>query len=815
MIPSSAWERRRALDLLRLLALAPGHRLHRDQIIGTLWPDKEPSSGANNLHRALHDLRKTIGSEFVGIDKGFVRLGDEVWVDVAAFESLITSKEAEKVIDALDLYRGNLEADDPRRDLLRGRFVEASLRVARQADLQDRARAMELLRHVVEIDPAEEEAHRLLIRFFAEAGRRQEALRQYEVCEKALRAQLDVEPSQSTRELYASILRGDSAAAPRQATGATRVARRLLGSTAPPPLRGRAEALSLLQEFTAEGSGVLLLVGEAGIGKTRIAAEGARMAERGGAVLMSGAAIEFEGSAPYAPFVEAWTDYLRATGQSLDDNPFLIFAPTPGGNPQEDKLRLFQLVQQSLERIAAGRPLYLVIDDLHFADESSLHLFHYLARSTRTVQLMLVGTLREEELAVNAPLHALASALYRERLCRRLFLNRLDRQATRQLIDDRLGREVDDQLSLSIYRLTEGNPFYTEELVQTVRERSADVPTLSADLTTVVEERVRRLGVEVEQFLTAASVIGQNFAFRLAQTVSGLPPDNALNALEKSLAAKLLEDDEAGCRFRHALVRESLYRRLSRARRTEAHRAVGEALEQEPDHDERVEELAYHFRAAGDLARALPYLIAAGKRAAARLGLAEAVAFFEQGLQAMDALKLPPDQKRFKVLVKLGQMNFSLSNLEPAVHQLDTAAALLRSSDGWRPSAGDRAKARRCAALALITAGDLDEANRRLEAAMADLAGEENSREYPHVLYHLAQLRWHEGRHQDAYAVAERCLREAEKQGDPQVIAKGYEILSLSCHSLGEWRSGIEFEEKRRALVGSTVDVAQAFDVHL
>jgi tetratricopeptide (TPR) repeat protein len=156
-----------------------------------------------------------------------------------------------------------------------------------------------------------------------------------------------------------------------------------------------------------------------------------------------------------------------------------------------------------------------------------------------------------------------------------------------------------------------------------------------------------------------------------------------------------------------------------------------------------------------------------------------------------------------------------LSNLEVAVRELDAAAALVRESDGWRPSRADRAKARRSAALALITAGDLAQANRRLEAAMEDLAGEEHSSEYPNVLYHVAQLRWHEGRHSDAYGVAERCLQVAERQGDPKIIAKGYEILSLSCHSLGEWKKGIEFEERRRALVGSTVDVAQAFDVHL
>ena len=815
-ISAGVWERKRALDLLQLLAIAPGHRLRRDQLIEELWPEKDASSGANNLHRALHDLRKVIGSEFVEIERGVVRLGDGVWVDLAEFERLAGERDRDQLAAALAMYRGDLcsgvevrESVETRRDSVRAKFVDAATRVAQLTVFHDRRGAIDLLRRALDADRSNEEAHRLLMRYLAESGRRADALRQFEECRRFLEEDLGAAPAAQTQQLHEAIVRGDIAPTRAQTTGSARVARRLLGSANPPVMRGRRETSALLEEFTSGASGVLLLVGEAGIGKTHAAVEGARLAENRGALLLCGAALEFERGAPYAPFMDAWNDHLRASGLGPEENPFVSFSSAPGGNPQEDKLRLFQNVQQSLESLAAGKPVYFVLDDLHFADESTLHLFHYLARAARTMPLLLVGTCREEDLALNAPLHTLVSTIYRERLGKRHMLNRLDREATRQVVDDRLGERVTDDALQSIYRLTEGNPFFTEEVVHTLRERKT--LAVSSDLASVIVDRVQRLGPAVDRLLTAGAVIGQSFDFELARRVAG--DDDATPALETSLAARLIEEDDRRYRFRHGLVRESLYGRISRVRRMELHRAVAGAIE-ESDR-EHVEELAFHLRAAGELRRALPYCIEAGRRAAVRLGLAEAVSFYQQALAAMDELEMPPDEKRFKLLLRLGQINFSLSNLEFAVEQLDAAADLCCDSDGWRPSPTDRAKARRCAALALITGGSLDEANRRLEAAMADLAGEEQSSEYPHVLYHLAQLRWHEGRHREAYSIAERCLLEAERQGDPQVIAQGYEILSLSCHSLGEWKSGIEFEERRRALVGSTVDVAQAFDVHL
>lgn len=817
LIPPEAWQRRRALDLLQLLAISPAGRLSRNELIDLLWPEKDSVSGANNLHRAIHDLRKVIGIDAVHIEKSVVRLGDGVWVDAAEFERLIGDADPDRAAGALAMYdelcagSATSEKIALHRDRVRHKFIDAATRAVRHLAPRDKHQAIDLLRRVIVADATNEEAHRLLMSCLADSGRRAEALHQFAQCERILRERLGAGPSAQTRELFEQLSKADVPPRP-QLLGWQRIARRLLGTTQPPATFGRGQALALIDEFTSNASGVLLLVGEAGIGKTHAAVEGARRAAARGAILFCCAALEFERSIPYGPFVEAWYDYLRANALGAEQNPFAGFSPTPDGDPQEDKLRLFERVRTSLEALAGSSTVYFVLDDLHFADESSLHLFHYLARATRTMPLLLVGTYRDDEVALNPALQALASSLYRERLGTRISLDRLDRDATRSLIAERLGRSVSDHALSAIYRLTEGNPFFTEEIVQSIGDEMDDAPAVPADLASFLGERVQRLGSDVEQLLIAGAVMGQSFDYALARDIADLGSGGG-RALELALAARLIEEDERRYRFRHSLVRESLHQRISRARRIELHEAVANAMEaSSPD---LIEDLGFHLREAGKPQRALPYLMASAFRAAARLGLAEAVNFLRQALEAMDELKLPPDEQRFQVLLRLGQMNLALSNLDDAVEELDAAASLSRLSDGWRPTPNERAEARRYAALALITAGKLADANRRLEEAMSDLAGEAASSEYPLILYHLAQLRWHEGRHRDAYRVAEQCLREAERQGNPQVIANGYEILSLSCHSLGEWKSGVEFEERRRALVGSTVDVAQAFDVHL
>jgi DNA-binding SARP family transcriptional activator len=827
LLPPQSWRRRRPADLLKIVAAAPARTLHREQAIERLWPEKTLEEGANNLHRALHDLRRVLGGPWVFLDKGILKLDASMWVDVHEFEAAAAAGDPTSLARAVELYRGDLCPEDPygealesRRRELRERFTDAALKLAQGAlERGDCETAIDATRRLLRVEPGEEQAHYLLMRALAGAGRKQDALRQFEICVRSLRETLDRGPSAPLLAFHRALEKSETSRARPGGPGTwQRASRRLLGTMDPVPLRGRARAMDTIEDLVRNGSGVLFILGEAGVGKTRLAVEGARFAQKRDALVLSGAGFEFERLAPYALLIEAWSDHLRALELPPEENPFLLFTPE-NVDPQLDQRRLYESVRGSLASLAEGRPVYWILDDVHLADPSTLHLVHFLARATRSESLMLVATGREEEMPHAAPLQSLLASLYRERLGERLRLDRLDRDASSAHLADLLEREPEPELAVAVYALAAGNPFYTEEIVRTLRDPvpPGEVLPLPADLAAMVRERIARLGKNAETLLVAAAVAGERFGFEVARRAAGLPAEEALEALEKSLEGRVVEESEGGYRFRHALVREALYRELTHPRRLHLHRAVAESLEAATatSRENEARTLASHYQAADLPDRALPYLIAAGRQAAARLGMREAVSFFEQARAAMDEIGLPPGPERFALLCGLGQMRVALSDLETAVADLDAAAALSRPQDGWQPSPGERAFARRWATLALITVGDLESARKHIEAAVEDLLPDPEHPEVAEVHYHLAQLRWHEGRHREAYQAAERCLQAAEKHGEPQALARGYEMLALACHSLGEWREGAGFEEQRQSLVGAQVDVAQAFDVHL
>jgi DNA-binding SARP family transcriptional activator/tetratricopeptide (TPR) repeat protein len=824
-VPPNAWRRRRPVELLTALALAPGHCLHREELIDRLWPDKELDAGNNNLYRTLHDLRRITGEDAVLVERGAVRLHERSWIDAQVFEEACSSGAPERLLEAIELYRGDLLPDDPyseviepRRQGLRQRFVDLSLRLARQGTELDPDRRIVIMRRLLEIDRSIEEGHRLLMAALAEAGRPKDALRQFASCVEALREQLGVEPSTETRRLIDRIKSGElqgSRAGTAREDNWSQVATRLLGTAAPRPIRGRARELELVSAFAESDRGALLIVGEAGAGKTRLAVECARRCARGGAVVIAGLGCDFDGAAPYSPFVDAWTDFVRLVpgGQG----PFLSFEPTPGGSAQEDRLRLFRAVEQSVAELAGAGRACIVIEDLHQADESSLHLFHHLVRASRHLPLQLIGTVRQEEIRPGNPLHVLLSSLGRERMTTRLSLERLDLEATRALMHDLWGRAPEEAAVEETFRLAAGNPFYTEEVAAALREGDTGSFTPSSDLLATVRARMSRRGAQVERLLAAASVQGVRFDFEIARRAIGLAQEDALDALDAALAARLIEEQADRYRFRHALMREAFHDSLSQARRVYLHRSTVEALEARggPDLAHEPEVLAFHHHAAGNLDRALPYTLAAIARAQSRLGFGEAVTHSARALELMEALGLAAGPDGFRVLRDLGAMRVALGDLETAVRDLDRAASLGQSGSGWAPGPAARCGALRLAGLALIEAGDLDAAEAHLDAALAALGGLEDPSELCNVHYLYSQLRWHQSRHEEAFELAERCLAVAEKAGDEEAIAKGYEMLALACHSLGEWKKGRQYEEQRREVADGTLDVASAFDVHL
>jgi DNA-binding SARP family transcriptional activator len=859
VLPAAAWTRKKAAGLLQRLAL--DQRLLRDQAIEFLWPEADPASGANNLYRTLHALRQTLDTALgsgtadatVTFADGVLRLTESVWVDVREFEQLCATASAAPPVaqraqleQALALYRGDLLPDEryaewtlAPREALRSRNRKASLSLATSyRDAHDDTTAIDLLTPLLAHDAADEAIHRELMRLYALAGRRHEALRQYQACVNALARDLDVPPEPETSALYTQILSGDLALPPTPVASAwAPPAPAALAVEQAAPLVGRAAELDTLRGWLQaawRGQGqTILLGGDSGVGKTRLAFEVLRTAAEAGMTTLLGAAYEQEGQLAYQPFVEAFDRYLAEHRRPPTDHPITHFQRRGVSDPQQEQWALFNATAAFLSDLAAHMPAVLLLDDLHAADPASLQLFHYLARQTRRTPIILLATYRSDLADPDAaPVSALLTALYRERLSENLDLSPLPEDAVGGVVAHTLGSAAAPDLVRAVYEITEGNPFFVEEMMRALLKsdqveaqagqwqlRPSAELRMPSDLASLLRERVRRLGTSAEVALTAAAAIGREFRFDVLRGVAKQPDGALLDALDTALAGHVVEETAEGYRFRHPLTRRALYDALSRARRAHMHGQIAETIEavgarQPTGLDVLVEDMAFHYDRSDRRDRALPYLLRAGEKAASVYAFEGAVSYFERALALMDALHLADAARRWTILEPLGWWGIILADTPRAVARFEQALAL-PTSEGWQPARRDRARLHRAAAVALLTAGNTTAAEEHLRAALAEVDEREDAADYAYVLYNVAQLHWHRNEYSAAFDVAQRSLAIAERLNDPTAIARAFEMLALACHSLGEWQSGISFARQRAELAGSSLDVTEAFDVHL
>ena len=854
ILRAADWSRRKAAALLQRLAFE--RRLIKDQAVEFLWPESSAAVGANNLYRTLHALRQTLDAALgqgasqvlFSFEDGVLALLDTVWVDVHEFQRLASSNRSEirDLQSALELYAGDLVPDDVYadwtlvpRESLRRLHREASLALAaHHGGKRDYARAVGLLTPLLARDPADEPVHRELMRAYALTGRRHDALRQYQACVDALAAELDVSPEPQTAALYSQILNGQLAPLPPLSADRVLPAPVALDIQHSPTLVGRdAEFETLLAWINTarQGKGkTILLAGESGIGKTLLAGEALCAATGVGMMPLFGAAYEQEGQWPYQPFIEAFNRYLTDHHRPLEENPITHFKHLGSGDLQQEQWMMFNAVTTFLTDLARRAPVVLLVDDLHAADEASLRLFHYLARQTRAAPVILLATWRADMVVTGSPFATLLNALYRERLSETLTLRPLTKDDVACLLNDLLGGQPASELIATIHDITEGNPFFVQEVARALLKagqvemgegqwrlsRGAEL-RVPAGLSGLLRERVQRLGPSVEAALTAASVIGREFGYEVLRGVSALPDGALLDALDAALVNHLLEETSAGYRFRHTLIRRALYDALSRTRRARLHTRTAESLaavyalrlEGLAPH---IEDLAFHYDLGDRRDRALDYLIQAGQKAAQVYAFELAVSYFERALSLMDELGLADPARRWMLLESLGWWHVILADTPRAVARFELALALAPGGD-WQPARPDRVRLHCGAAVTLITAGDTTAAEAHLRAGLAQVDEQdvEHAAEYADLLYHLAQLHWHRNEYQQAFDVAQRSLAMAERLNNPTAIARAFEMLALACHSLGEWQTGLAFEQQRAALVGSALDVSDAFDVHL
>jgi DNA-binding CsgD family transcriptional regulator len=390
-----------------------------------------------------------------------------------------------------------------------------------------------------------------------------------------------------------------------------------------PPLVGREREQTVLRDAldaALAGHGALVLIGgEAGIGKTALAEWLLGEAIGRGALVLVGRCYDLSETPPYGPWSEALARAPR--------NPASPDLASGGGATTQ--ATLFAAMQEYLATLASQLPLVVLLDDLHWADPASLDLLRVLARHLAGVPLLFLAAYRTDELTRRQSLYQFLPLLVRETRARRLALRLLAETDLRALIASRYALPYSDAARLVAYlqQRSEGNPLFVGELLRTLEEdgalqRAGDAWTLGTLAATgvppllrqVIDARVDRLGEDVRGVLAVAAVIGQTVPFALWEVVAAVDEEALLTVGERASGAGLLAEipDGSAVRFAHALIREALYAGLPGVRRRAVHRRVAEALLAAPDPDP--DAVADHLRRAGD-ARAAVWLVRAAERA--------------------------------------------------------------------------------------------------------------------------------------------------------------------------------------------------------
>lgn len=728
--------------VLAVLLLDAGRVVAVDRLIDALWGDAPPASAQGTLQAYVSNLRRALGGPTVLVTQapGYRLDVDPGDIDAVVFERhllsgtehLAAGRPAEALAEleaARRLWRGPALADRAferfataeaaRLDELHLRVVErwaeAALATGRHGEV-----AAELATHVAE-HPLRSGLRASLMLALYRGGRQTEALRVYDEGRTVLREELGAAPDGELQRLQERILAHDATldapaapAAPAAPGTAPAPARSTTVARPSPGFVGRADELArvdrLLEGLARGGGGVVLVAGEAGIGKTRLAEAVAERARARGVLVAWGRSFESEGTPAFWP----WVEVLRHAFAGLDaDGPGAVvrevgagagllvrlvpeLAPllpaAPGGMESADDGLRFSLndaVARTVVAIAARRPLVVVLDDVHWADAPTLRLLRALAGSLTLHPLVLVVTYRDDE--VGPDLTDALAALGRAGAVERLELTGLDEADVGRLLRERLDEPPPSDVVRAIADRSAGNPFFVGELARLLDDpggpavAGADVPP---GVREVIRRRIERLPAGVEPLLTAAAVAGREFDLRVAARAAELDETDeaTLDLVDAALEAHLLEEGARVGRFRfpHALVREAIVSGLSGPRRTRMHRRLAAVLATLPStgRAEDLAALAFHAlegAVAADAADALDHARAAIGAAMAALSFEEAATLGELALAVLDRTGAGDDETRFHLLLDLGIARRRQGDLAGGREALGAALALARA----------------------------------------------------------------------------------------------------------------------------------------
>jgi len=666
-----ALESARAESLLAYLLLRRDAPVPRQHLAFMLWPDSGEAQARTNLRHVLHTLRRALpdADRYIDATSRTLRWRPTApfWLDVAAFEEALGRDALQ---EAADLYGGELlrgSYDEwvlAERARLHERYVDVLTRLCAQLEERgDDAAAIRNAERLLHADPLREDGYRLLMRLHDARGDRAKALRTYHACAAVLERELGIEPSPATWAAYEALL-----PAARGAGDARTAAPVLIGRAAE-----RARLAQLWRECEQGRARLVLVTGEAGIGKTRLVDELGAWCARRGVAIAEAHSSPAEGTLAFGP-VAAW---LRApalavrrvrldAGRLAELARVLPELPTmpPVLPSAEQRQRLFDAIASVMT--ASGSPVLLIADDLHWADRETLQFLHYLLRTAPAARLLIVATARTEDMEAGDPLHELVSALRMLERVEELPLERLSRRETAVLAERLTGSSLDAAEEERLFGETEGNPLF---VVETLRAGSAS-PRLRA----VIETRLAQLSEGARNLAGIAAAIGREFTADVLARAGGIDQSALMQGLDELWRRRIVRDrGRDAYDFTHDRIRETCYRSLAPAQRRYTHlrvaRALASARGEEParvalqfDRAGAVDDaVAWYERAADDAlrkcaepeaVRALERALALARHPARRLELTTAIVAPLAMLDGMDSRRLDEAQRRGLALAR-------------------------------------------------------------------------------------------------------------------------------------------------------------------
>jgi DNA-binding SARP family transcriptional activator/plasmid stabilization system protein ParE len=809
---------RKAVALLAYLALNGG-RHERDKLAGFFWPETYNAKALGALRRTLSVLNKALGGIGLMIERETVgfEIGPEVWLDVAEFRRLARGDSISALADCAALYRDDFMAGFTLRDSpafddwqffqsegLRRELASVLEKLVRiHAEDRDYESAITAARRWLGLDSLHEPAHRALMLCYAQSGQHAAALRQYRECARVLNAELGVGPLEETTQLYEAIKDHRLVEIPTSnlqppTSNFQSPISNLQSSIFSLPLVGRTAELKALLNACEAGNQFIVLEGEAGIGKTRLAEEALAYLQRKGGVALTARCYAGQAALAYGPFIEGLravvtqpeagkrlgrlAPHHRAEAARLLPElitPDLSLPPSlesPGAQS-----RFLEGLRQTLLALCHGStPGVLFVDDVQWADDASLDFIAYLARrqragdeAARQTPLTLLFAWRSEDVPEGARPRTLLAEAGRAHNGRLISLSRLSQPAVAELVAA-ARPEGAAYLVERLYRETEGSPFFVVEYLAALA--STEDWALPVSVRDLLSARLSGLGEAGGQLFGAAAIIGRSFEVEMLQAVSGRSEEETVAALEELTARGLVIERETNYDFSHEKLRALAYDQISLARRRLLHKRAAEALVNRARGQRGsvlAGQIAGHFQLGGNDAGAAHYFKLAGDHARALYANAEALAHFRAAL----GLGHPETAALHEAI---GDLQTLAGDYGAALKSYEAAAATA--------PAPSLAELERKLGGVYDRRGDWDLAESHFRAAQAAL--EENDPQSPGTLSRLfadwSRAAHHRDQDGQAAEIASRALKLAEEAGDARALAQAHNLLGLIANRKGD-----------------------------